>query len=206
MIDRAALCPATPLLARTLSGREPVLSELRDACAAAVEWLLNPRPPTVVIIAPGAETASVAPGPMDLARYSPGLARGSGAPTGIGLAAMLLDEAGWDGPRQAWTVAGSELPLDDGVLLVMGDGSAARLLGQRADERADEFDASVEAALRRGGLGSLDPELSDELAVTGWPAWQALAVAMGPGWSGEILYSAAPLGVRYYVAQLSRPR
>jgi hypothetical protein len=205
MIDRAALCPATPLLARPLSGREPVLPELRSACAAAVEWLLTPRPPAVVIVAPGPETASVDPGPLDLARYSPGLGRGSDVPTGIGLAAMLLDEAGWDGPRRAWTVAGPELDLDDAVLLAMGDGSAARLLSQREDERAESFDAAAEAALRSGDLGSLDAKLADELAVTGWPAWQVLAAAMGPAAVGEVLYSAAPLGVRYYVATLARP-
>lgn len=208
MITLAALCPATPLLARPLSGREAVLSDLRSACAAAVAWLLAPRPPVVVIVAPGTETAAVDPaGELDLARYAPGLARGSDVPTGIGLGAMLLDEAGWDGPRRAWTVAGQapELPLlDDAVLLTMGDGSAARLLSQREDERADEFDAAVEEALRHGDLGSLDGKLADELAATGWPAWQVLAAAMGPGWSGDVLYSAAPLGVRYYVARMVR--
>jgi hypothetical protein len=205
VIDRAVLCPATPLLVRPLSGREPVLADLRSACAAAVEWLLTPRPPAVVIVAPGPETASVDPAHgLDLSRYSPGMARGSAVSTGIGLAGMLLDEAGWDGPRRAWTVAGSELDLDDAVLLVMGDGSAARLLSPGEDERAESFDAAVEAALRTGDLGSLDGQLADELAVTGWPAWQVLAAAMGSGWSGDVRYSAAPLGVRYYVATVTR--
>jgi hypothetical protein len=205
MITRAALCPATPLLARPLSGREPVLTELRAACAAAVAWLLDPRPPAVVIVAPGTKTAAVDPGPLDLARYAPRQARGSGAPAGIGLGAMLLDEAGWDGPRRAWTVADEEpADLDDGVLLTLGDGSAARLLNQREDERADEFDAAVERAFRHGDLGALDAALAKELAVTGWPAWQALAAALGPGWSGDIRYSATPFGVRYYVATVRR--
>jgi hypothetical protein len=211
MITRSALCPATPLLARALSGRDPVLSDLRSACAAAVRWLLTPRPESVVIVAPGAETAPVDPAPLDLSRYAPGMPRGADVPTGIGLGAMLLDEAGWDGDRRAWTVGG-QLPelnelneLNDAALLAMGDGSAVRLLNQRADERADEFDATVEEALRSGSLGSLDGKLADEMAATGWPAWQALAAAMGPGWQGDVLYSAAPLGVRYYVATWAPP-
>jgi hypothetical protein len=205
MITRAALCPATPLLARALSGRDPVLSDLRSACVAAVTWLLTPRPPSVVIVAPGAETAPVEPGPLDLSRYAPGMAGGSDVPTGIGLGAMLLDEAGWGGDRRAWTVGGQLPELNDGALLAMGDGSAVRLLNQRADERADEFDAAVEEALRSGSVCSLDGSLADEMTATGWPAWQTLAAALDPGWSGDVLYSAAPLGVRYYVAQLTGP-
>jgi hypothetical protein len=209
MITRAVLCPATPLLARPLSGREPVLPDLRAACADAVKWLLTPRPPAVVIVAPGAKTASHDPARLDLSRFAPGMPPGSGTPTGIGLGAMLLDEAGWDGPRTAWTVAGTDgavlgQRLNDAVLLALGDGSAARLLAQRGAALADEFDATVEEALRSGDLGSVDIGLAESLTATGWPVWQVLAAALGTPSSGEVLYSAAPLSVRYYIAELTR--
>jgi len=207
MITRAVLCPATPLLARPLSGREPVLPDLRAACSDAVKWLLTPRPPAVVIVAPGAKTAEHDPARLDLSRFAPGMPPGSGTPTGIGLGAMLLDEAGWDGPRTAWTVAGHsslDHELNDAALLALGDGSAVRLLAQREAARADEFDAMVEESLRSGDLGSVNGGLAESLTATGWPVWQVLAAALGSSWAGEVLYSAAPLGVRYYVAELSR--
>jgi hypothetical protein len=43
--------------------------------------------------------------------------------------------------------------------------------------------------------------LSTEVMAAGRPAWQALAgAAPGEDWVAELLYSAAPYGVRYHVA------
>ena len=44
VITAAALCPAPPLLARELTGADPVLPELRQACLDAVTALLSRRP------------------------------------------------------------------------------------------------------------------------------------------------------------------
>jgi hypothetical protein len=92
------------------------------------------------------------------------------------------------------------------ALLAMGDGSAVgavQAVGM-VDSRAVAFDAGTAAALGSADLDALlalDPVLATELGAAGRPAWQALAgAAAGTGWDAELLYSAAPYGVRYHVA------
>ncbi len=58
MIIAAALCPWPPLLVRELTGADPVLPELRDACAAAVAALLAGQPSQVAVVAPGPATTT----------------------------------------------------------------------------------------------------------------------------------------------------
>jgi hypothetical protein len=58
VILNAALCPWPPLLVRELTGADPVLPELRDACAAAVAALLASRPDLVAVVAPGPATTT----------------------------------------------------------------------------------------------------------------------------------------------------
>ncbi len=53
MITSAALCPGPPLLVRELTGADPVLPELREACAEAVATLLRDRPGAVAVVGPG---------------------------------------------------------------------------------------------------------------------------------------------------------
>ena len=141
-------------------------------------------------------------------------------PLGLGLGAMLLDDAGYAGPRVLQAVA-EDAPaaecLELGAslagrapragLLIVGDGSARRSpkAPGHLDERAAPFDASVERALRDGdmtALAGLDPHLARELMATGRAAWQVLAGAFGAPPVGEILYSGAPFGVSYLVAVL----
>ena len=57
MITGAALCPGPPLLVRELTGADPVLPELREACAEAVATLLRDRPGAVAVVGPGPVTA-----------------------------------------------------------------------------------------------------------------------------------------------------
>ena len=52
MITSAALCPGPPLLVRELTGADPVLPELREACAEAVATLLRDRPGAVAVVGP----------------------------------------------------------------------------------------------------------------------------------------------------------
>jgi hypothetical protein len=232
MITRAALCPSPPLLARDLTGRADVLPELRDACATAVTRLLAARPGLVTVVGVGDATRAWPPGSrLDLRAYAPGL-RGEvpagtrGLPLGLGLGTMLLDEAGYRGPRVLQAIA-ADAParacLQQGAdcadsapragLLVMGDGSARRSPAApgHLDERAAPFDAGVEQAIRDGdmtALAALDPRLASELMATGRAAWQVLAGALGtttPG-KGEILYSGVPFGVSYLVAVLDIAR
>ena len=57
MIIQAALCPWPPLLVRELTGADPVLPELRAACAEAVAELLRDGPEVVAVAGPGPVTA-----------------------------------------------------------------------------------------------------------------------------------------------------
>lgn len=237
MITAAALCPSPPLLHPALTGREAVLPELRAACSQAVSWLLRDDPGEIVVVGPAAATAewdaasrldaaafAPLPGrtdPASAAAAEPGCAgaRLRSLPLSLGLGAMLLDQAGYDGrrrllatgqdePASACAGLGASLSSAPGrmALLVMGDGSARRSLKAPGylDPRAAAFDAEVEQAVRTGDLGALlrlDQALARDLMATGRPAWQVLAGAMGElAPVAEMLYRGDPFGVAYLVA------
>ena len=244
-IAAAALCPSPPLLCPQLTGRRPVLPELRAACAEVVGRLLSQDPDVVVVVGPGAATGTWDAGSrLDLSAFAPAIAdRGTGAvplapgtgavplapraggvPLALGLGAMLLDQAGYRGPRHLQAVGqdepagacaklGAELAGSGARtgFLVMGDGSARRTLKAPGylDPRAAGFDSGVERAIRAGDLAALldlDQALARDLMVTGRPAWQVLAGAMpAPAPATEVLYCDDPFGVAYLVAYL-RPR
>src|SRR5271166_1415800 len=219
---RAALCPSPPLLARDLTGRDPLVSGLREACAEAAARLIDADPEVMVVVGPAAETAGWDPASrLDLSAFAPALGVGGtpGLPLALGLGALLLDRAGYSGPRVLQAVGehepairctelGEKLSTSAAraALLVMGDGSARRSLTApgHLDERAAPFDAQVERALREGdlvALAAVDTALARELMATGRPAWQVLAGAMGAGKPlTEVLYADAPFGVAYFVA------
>ena len=229
MITAAALCPWPPLLVRELTGADPVLPELRTACAAAVAAMLAAGPDLVAVVGPGPRTARwPADGRLDVAAFGGGPGRAGDParpvlPPAAGIGAYLLDQAGYQGPRLIWSVSedepasrcaglGAELASLGGGqrtgLLVVGDGSARR--GPRApgyvDERAAAFDAAAEQAVRAGDLAALldlDPALARELMATGRPAWQVLAGACpGPLRTVDVRYAGDPFGVFYLVASL----
>ena len=224
MIVRAAVCPSPPLLARELTGRAEVLPELRDACAAAAGHLLGAVPDLIAVVGAGRETATWNPDDrLDLSAYA-AVAGGHGKPglpLAVGIGALLLDQAGYAGPRLLQAVdeaapAAACLRLGGDIaaaaarvaLLAVGDGSTRR--GPAApgylDERAIPFDEAVQRALREGdmaALAGLDPDLAHDLMATGRAAWQVLAGAFGgvrP--ATEIRYAADPFGVAYLVATL----
>ena len=224
MITAAALCPAPPLLARELTGADPVIPDLREACRQAVAALLASRPDVVAVVGTAEKTTGWDPGGrLDLAAYAPmlGAAAGPTVPLAPGLGAGLLDQAGYQGrrllqsvspdePAQRCAELGADLAGRAGrvALLVMADGSARR--GRRApghlDERSAPFDAEVERAVREGDLEALlaiDPVLARELMATGLPGWQVLAGALaGTRPRVEIRYAGDPFGVAYLVASL----
>ena len=73
MITSAALCPWPPLLVRELTGADPVLPELRAACAEAVAELLRDDPEVVAVVGPGTATASwPGNGRLNIAAFGPG--------------------------------------------------------------------------------------------------------------------------------------
>jgi hypothetical protein len=220
MIAAAAICPSAPLLARELTGQADVLPELRAACAAAVARLLAAAPDVVAVAGPAAATGTWDPaGELSLASYggrpAPGNGKGRYAgrpgpgpgrpdagpplPLALGIGALLLDEAGYRGPRILQGIAGYEpaagcLVLGRNIaasasrvaLLAVGDGTARRSASAPGylDERAAPFDEAVERAVREGDLpaiAGLDPALAAELMAAGRPAWQALAGALAAG-------------------------
>ncbi len=131
---------------------------------------------------------------------------GAGAelPLSLAVGAWLLDRAGWDGPRTYST----GMPDVTGrvALLVMADGSAKRSTSAPGffDDRAEAFDASIAAALARGGaeaLASLDPELGAALWAAGTPALRTLGeLTKGADIVANLRVDVAPFGVGYWVA------
>jgi hypothetical protein len=226
VIVAAALCASPPLLHPALTGRDVVLPELRAACAEAVARLLGEDPETVVVVGPAVATGEWEPdGVLDSTAFAPGAASGGSGrgslPLSLGLGAMLLDQAGYEGPRRLLAVSADEVTSACAALgaelavgatrmamLVMGDGSARRSLKApgHLDPRAEPFDAQVEQAVRDGRLGALlklDEALARDLMATGRPAWQVLAGAIpNDALVTEVLYRDDPFGVAYLVASL----
>jgi hypothetical protein len=224
MIASAAVCPPTPLLAPELTGRDPVVPSLREACAAAVTRLVRAAPDVIAVVGAASGTATwPAEGRLDLGAFAPALGHAPDPclPLPLGLGNRLLDEAGYRGPRLLQSVSLDEpgpacLRLGAALarraertgLLVMAGGSACR--SARApgylDPRAVPFDAALERAVRDGNPGALqalDAGLARELLVSARPAWQVLAGAVpGPVPAAEICYHDDPFGVFYLVAWL----
>jgi hypothetical protein len=90
MITAAALCPSPPLLAREVTGRDPVVPELRQACAEAVGRLVRCEPDVIVVVGPAPVTARwPADRRLDLSAFAPHAASadrpdGAGAPGAAG--------------------------------------------------------------------------------------------------------------------------
>ena len=127
MLIAAALCPAPPLLAREVTGTDPVLPELRQACVDAVTALLVSRPGLVAVVGVADATRSWdVRAELDLSPYAPGADhgrlgaratdRGAPAPGGdapnlplsVGLGARLLEQAGYCGGSILQSIAEAE--------------------------------------------------------------------------------------------------
>jgi hypothetical protein len=215
MIVAAAICPSAPLLASELAGQADILPELRAACAVAVARILEAAPDLVAVVGPAATTGPWDPsGELSLASFAPALRPdrplgdnsnkgGAGRlgpapplPLALGVGGLLLDEAGYSGPRTFQGIAETEpavncLALGRQIaasaprvaLLAVGDGSARRSTSAPGylDERAAPFDQAVEDAVRDGDLpaiAALSPALAADLLAGGRPAWQVLSGAM----------------------------
>jgi hypothetical protein len=128
VIIAAALCPAPPLLMPGLTGGEPVLPELRQACQAAVAELAAAGPDLVAVVG-SAPVSRIWDGEqLDAAAFAPGLAGPAettapdwpgvpcapGAPGGLplplplGIGCWLLDQAGHSGERLLQSVGYDE--------------------------------------------------------------------------------------------------
>jgi hypothetical protein len=166
VLTAAALCPAPPLLARELTGADPVVPDLRQACLDAATDLLQSGPDMIAVVGAGEQTRDFGTrGRLDLAAYAPALARtgpddagrngsgrnGSGEPVPLplGLGGRLLEQAGYAGPLALHSIDDRASTADCAALgarlaaiaarvalLVMADGSARR--GLKAPGYLDE--------------------------------------------------------------------
>jgi hypothetical protein len=197
---------------------------LREACMDAVRRLLRASPELIAVAGPAPQTLKWPPGSrLAPSVFAPAL-KGDGDPAlppSLGLGALLLDRAGYSGPRILQGVA-EDAPATECAdlgtaisesaervaLLAMGDGSARRSTSAPGyfDERAAAFDAETVRALREGDLNALleiSPVLARQLMATGRGAWQVLAGALSPrALVTDVLYSSAPFGVTYIAAYI----
>lgn len=231
MLVAAAVCPHPPLIVPELAaGAAGELAPLRAACDAAVADLLAARPDRVVVVGTGPETTGFPQGGAgSFSPYGVNLSVRLGAggggdveerlPLSLAVGAWLLGRTPVGVPVSGLAVAhdaaaadclasGAELASGDArtALLVMGDGTACRT--EKApgylDARAEPYDAAAALALGAAdaaALAALDPQLSEELGVSGRAAWQVLSgAADGAGLTGNLTYDEAPYGVGYFVA------
>jgi hypothetical protein len=226
MLVAAAICPAAPLLARELTGTDPVVPELRHACLDAVSALVASVPELIAVVGVADENGRWdSGGRLDLGAFAPALRYGpahTALPPSLGLGSMLLDECDYDGPRELYSVTEDDTAADCAALgawlakrpervalLVMADGSARRTLRAPGylDARSEPFDAEVVAAVRHGDAASLlavDADLAREVMATGRPGWQVLAGAVAKSWSGtQVRYCDDPFGVLYLVVSVT---
>jgi hypothetical protein len=145
VITAAAVCPAPPLLARELTGADPVVPELRQACLDAVAELARSAPDVVAVVGAGERTREFGShGRLDLAAYAPALAHGglhgSGAdgesslngsgdslPLSLGLGRMLLRQAGYGGALALQSVHDQASAADCAAIGARIAGSATRV-------------------------------------------------------------------------------
>src|ERR1022692_5091803 len=142
MIIAAALCPSPPLLVRELTGTDPVVADLRDACATGVHAWLAARPDVIVVVGPGPDTTAwPADSRLNIAAFGgrpfqPADARAQAAPPAghpvspagnaaraaparpgsvplaVGLGGYLLDHPRDTGPLRMQSVNDAELKAD----------------------------------------------------------------------------------------------
>ena len=178
MITSAALCPGPPLLVRELTGTDPVLPELRAACADVVAALLRDRPDVVAVVGPGTVTALwPADGRLNVATFggpqgaAPDPPRPQASrpdtpaarpvlPPGPGIGAYLLDQAGYAGDRLIWSVSadepvagcrklGADLAGRDTRTALLAIGDGSARRGPRAPGAFDERAAPFDAEVER---------------------------------------------------------
>ena len=234
MIVAAAFCPHPPLLAPPLAqGAAGELDGLRAAADAAIAAVLAARPDRLLLVGAGERSQLHSPlARGSLAGYgldrevhlgSPSCGGALELPLSLTIGAWLLERTA--GPRSGALglsvgpdyrrsrAAADVLGLVEAAaigLVVLGDGSARRTATSPGslDERAEPFDAAIEAALAAGdadALAEVDLELAADLLCAGAPAWAAAGdLLAGTAWAATLRWSGAPYGVGYAVADWAR--
>ena len=228
MIAGAAICPPAPLLARELTGLDPVIPELRQACAAAAERLVKSEPEVIAVVGPGRRTAVwPADGRLNLAAFGPalGLRDGTGGTAAAAAARARRPPARRERVHRAAAAAVGALRRADRGLPAARRGPAhpqrpGRVAGHGRRERVPQpagpgLPGPAGGRLRRGDRGGgaqrrprpaagHGPRPGARTARRRPAGWHVLAGAMpGRAPSTEILYEADPFGVFYLVAWLA---
>ena len=169
------LVPGVLALLPEYAGLVDPVPELRAACLAAVAWLAEAGPVTVVADAQGERVARAL---LEAAEVSTRSAPG-------GLAAQPAKSTG-------------------AAYLVVANGSARRSekAPGHLDERAASFDDAVETALRGPdpqALANLDTALADELLAGHVAGLRALGDLLSSGYEVSVDYADDPFGVQYWV-------
>lgn len=210
--------PSPPLLLPEYVGQQDPGAELRARCVAALSSALHDDGDAgrVVVVAGHDPSADPRLEPLGvrIAHHLLSLAGWRGGVQDVVVPSTGTLDTGSLGSLQLYTAApdhgraAEAGPAHPGhtVLVVVGDGSARR--GPTApghlDERSFAVDHTILAALAApdpAPLRDLDPDLCDELLVTGRTALQAVAHLLdGANLSGEVSWSGDPYGVMYWVA------
>lgn len=200
----ALVVPSSPMVLPEYVGRQDPFGAIRGRCVGELAGLLAAGQVDRVVIVTAADP----------------VARHHRQPLGIRIGRELLARAGWAG-----VVTPVAVPADAGggaiaeavngirqsgeglLLLVVADGSAKRT--EKApghfDDRAAALDADLLRALAEGdgaALGALDPQLCQELWLTGRAAFAVLAGVVGDApVAAEVLWADDPYGVQYVLAR-----
>lgn len=209
MIQAVAVCPHPPLLVPQVApGTGAEIDDLRAACDAAVQTLIEAHPTRIVVLGAGdLSTDRDESAGGTLAAYGVDVTAGGAGrelPLSLTIGAWLLDRAGWTGPRTYST--GCPDVSGDVAVLVMADGTATRSVQAPGflDERAAPYDAAIATALATGdaaALARLDTDLGAALGAAGVPALRTLGdLVKDADVTARLRYDAAPFGVGYFVA------
>jgi hypothetical protein len=181
MITAAAVCPAPPLLARELTGADPVVPELRQACLDAVAGLLRSRPDVVAVVGAGEQTSTWDAGSrLDVSAFAPGIglaARDGSAGRGARVSAPARDGSpGLPLPPARDGSLGLPLPLPLGL--------GARLLDQagHAGPRVLQLVGEDEPAGRCAELGTRIARSAGRVAVLAMGDGSARRGPKAPGY------------------------
>lgn len=194
MIRSALVLPTPRALLPPFSRHDPV-ADLRTACTRALAELLAQPGEVWVVAAPVGDADR---------------SRGVEVPLGHRVAQHLLGQVGHDDVPTLLETSPTTvetLRSADGVLLVMGDGTARRHEKAPGHLHPDAvaFDASVEAALQAGdaaALSQLDAGLGADLWCAGLPAFRALGeMARDRAVEAKLTFAEAPYGVAWWVAR-----
>jgi len=207
MLTAAAVCPHPPLLVPTSTGGAigpdtHELSNLRNACDAAVITLFAANPDVIVVVGADTRTTRYPPDAAGtLAAYGVPFTVGTGTPVlplSLTVGRWLLAKAGTEASAErpvlqaiaahvtpaTCMLLGAQLAelAPQVAILAMGDGPGrrARRAPGAIDADADRYDKLMMNALATADaaqLADLDPGHDEELFIAGRAAWQVLAGA-----------------------------